>query len=361
MKHLHVAGQRHEYCAWPAIARMSDGGIIATYCCSDEHMGPSGTVLAVRSHDEGQTWSSPVVVRDTLLDDRENGLTVLKDGRLLVHVWSTYHTRESYGNMPDFSYEPEVIEQWLWQVQGKEYLAAVDEKHGWTLVSGDNGLTWELSGPGPDSVHGGIQLASGDILVASYRMGDGRIGLDRASPGNLVWERQSVFTPPKLPDRRFGEPHIVQLPGGRVVMMLRSTAIPYDDQSDGNHLWVTWSDDEGRTWSEGRSTGLWGYPPHLLLLSDGRILCTYGYRRKPFGERACVSPDGISWNPADEVILRDDADSIDLGYPASIELEPGRILSVYYQSPHRSPPAEMHPPDPLRHKPDIVGTVWEIA
>lgn len=199
----------------------------------------------------------------------------------------------------------------------------------------------------------------GALLVASYRQESPAIGIFCASPRDLLWERRTTFNPPTLSDRRFGEPHIAQLSSGRVIMMLRSTAIPYDDESPGNILWVTGSDDEGRTWSEAKPTGLWGYPPHLLPLSDGRLLCTYGYRRKPFGERACLSPDGITWDPAHEVVLRDDADGIDLGYPASVELQSGRILSVYYQSPHTSPPAEMHPPDPLRHKPDIVGTVWD--
>ena len=143
-------------------------------------------------------------------------------------------------------------------------------------------------------------------------------------------------------------------------MMLRSTAIPYDDESPGNFLWVSWSDDEGATWSEAVPTGLWGYPPHLLVLSDGRVLCSYGYRRAPYGERACVSEDGVHWDPANEVVLRSDADSSDLGYPASLELEPGRILTVYYQSPHCDPPAQMNPPDPLRDKPGILCTVWDI-
>ena len=90
------------------------------------------------------------------------------------------------------------------------------------------------------------------------------------------------------------------------------------------------------------------------------FLCTYGYRRNPYGERARVSEDGVTWRQEGEVVLRDDADSVDLGYPASVELEPGKILTVNYQSPHADPPARK-PPDPLRHKPDILGTVWRIG
>jgi len=361
MKHLHVAGHRHEYCAWPAITRTAGGDILVTYCRSDEHMGPSGAILAVRSRDEGRTWSSPIVVRDSLLDDRECGITCLSDGRLLVRIWSTHHSRKGYGAMGADSYEPYVMESWLHQVECREYRNAGDQKGGWVMVSADDGATWSLQGPGPDSIHGGIQLASGELLVATGRERVGTIGLETASPDDLLWTPRATFQCPDLPDRRFGEPSLVQLPSGRVLMMLRSTAIPYDDESPGNYLWTAWSDDKGTSWSDAAPTGLWGYPPHLLALADGRILCSYGHRRYPYGERACISRDGMDWNPANEVVLRDDADGGDLGYPASLELQPGRILTVYYQSPHRSPPAEMHPPDPLRHKPDIVGTVWEIG
>ena len=49
---------------------------------------------------------------------------------------------------------------------------------------------------------------------------------------------------------------------------------------------------EGRTWSQPIKTAMWGFPAHLLELRDGRILCTYGYRRKPYGVRASISKDG---------------------------------------------------------------------
>ena len=54
-------------------------------------------------------------------------------------------------------------------------------------------------------------------------------------------------------------------------------------------------------------TPMLGFPPHLLVLSDGRLLCSYGRRTAPFGQRAMISADGITWNPAGEITLRDDA------------------------------------------------------
>jgi sialidase-1 len=360
MKHIKITGERHQYCAWPSIGMTTDGTILTSYCRSEEHLGPDGEIQVVRSTDGGSSWSSPIVARDSLVDDREGGMTFLSDGRILLHVWSTHHTPESYRDLDETAYEADVLSHWTGHVASQEYAQALSDQGGWILLSVDSGQSWRLVGPGPDTVHGGIQLDSGELLVAGYRTTSPEIGIFRASPDNLEWTRITAYVPPDRTDRKFGEPHIAQLPSGRIIMMLRSTAIPYDDESQENHMWCTYSDDSGLTWADARPTELWGFPPHLATLSDGRLLCTYGYRRKPYGERACVSDDGVTWLRRNEIVLRDDADNVDLGYPASLELESGSILSVYYQSPHTDPAPNMKPPDPMRNKPDIVGTYWNL-
>ena len=76
---------------------------------------------------------------------------------------------------------------------------------------------------------------------------------------------------------------------------------------------------------------MWGFPAHVLELSDGRLLCAYGYRRPPFGVRATLSYDGgETWDIANEIVVRDDGGTSDLGYPVSIELPDGRVLMAYY-------------------------------
>ena len=96
------------------------------------------------------------------------------------------------------------------------------------------------------------------------------------------------------------------------------------------------SDDLGLHWAAlGAATAdIGGNPPALVLLKDGRLCLTYGYRRHPFGMRARVSGDeGRTWGP--EIILRDDGLTGDLGYPRSVVRPDGKVFTVYYfNGPH---------------------------
>ena len=63
---------------------------------------------------------------------------------------------------------------------------------------------------------------------------DPNIALYLADHEKLEWELITLYKPPAMPDCRFGKRHFVQLLSGRVVMLLRSTAISYDDSSSAN-------------------------------------------------------------------------------------------------------------------------------
>ena len=50
----------------------------------------------------------------------------------------------------------------------------------------------------------------------------------------------------------------------------------------------------------------------------------------PYGIRAKLSKnDGVSWG--EEIILEDNIPNADIGYPASVQLKDGNILTVWYQ------------------------------
>ncbi|MFC2951557.1 sialidase family protein [Marinicaulis aureus] len=120
-------------------------------------------------------------------------------------------------------------------------------------------------------------------------------------------------------------PRIVVLPNGKVLASLRY-------QRDARSvIWteIYESHDGGRTWGFLSRLNDIGAPGDLVPMRDGRVVCVYGYRTMPSGVRYKVSEDdGRSWGR--EIILRDDGGSWDCGYPRVIEVEPGKLLTVYY-------------------------------
>jgi hypothetical protein len=73
-------------------------------------------------------------------------------------------------------------------------------------------------------------------------------------------------------------------------------------------------------------------------LKDGRLLMTYGHRRAPLGNQARLSEDqGRTWSAA--MLISNDGSSTDLGYPSTVELDDGSLLTVWYESMKESPRA----------------------
>jgi hypothetical protein len=125
----------------------------------------------------------------------------------------------------------------------------------------------------------------------------------------------------------FVEPGIVRTKTGRIVAGLRN-------HGPDNAIWVTYSDDDGKSWAPVKKTEMIGHPVDLIQLSDGRLMANYGVRTehaRPEGVRACFSNDnGATWDIQTEVQIRNDFSNWDVGYPESVELPDGRVLTVYY-------------------------------
>ena len=74
---------------------------------------------------------------------------------------------------------------------------------------------------------------------------------------------------------------------------------------DAKNMVMVVSDDDGFSWTPPKWTNIWGYPPELIPLRDGRYLMVYGYRRPPYGVRGVVSEDGLKWDVRDEFVIRE--------------------------------------------------------
>jgi len=95
-------------------------------------------------------------------------------------------------------------------------------------------------------------------------------------------------------------------------------------------IYVTRSTDGGKTWEEAKFLDLLGAPPHFLQHSSGALILVYGKRCDPLGQYARASFDGGKTWTRDQLISPV-APDWDLGYPSSVELSNGDILTVYYQ------------------------------
>ena len=75
----------HGYFAWPTVAKLQNGRIcVGASGYRVEHICPFGKGVLAFSDDNGETYSKPVPVFDTVLDDRDVGLTVFGKSGLIA-------------------------------------------------------------------------------------------------------------------------------------------------------------------------------------------------------------------------------------------------------------------------------------
>lgn len=301
------------YIGWPTIVRTRAGELIIVFSGDrDSHICPWGKMELVRSWDQGKTWSDPVVIRNTPLDDRDAGLVETSDGTLI----STWFTSVGFGDNPAYiahaeTLSQEVRERWMGH---------------WTQRSTDSGVTWgdpvRSVGSTP---HGPIELDDGRLLYLGSGTFDGTHGLTTEESTDQGRSWQVIGTVPQPEGIGLGEPYLVETKAGKLIGMFRYGTSNLHEK----FMFQAESRDGGRTWTEPFRTDILGYPAHMIRLEDDRILLVYGVRVPPFGERARVWVDAKdTWS--DEIILCEDT-SPDLGYPASAQLEDGSILTIYYQ------------------------------
>lgn len=327
-----ISVQPEFYHGWPTVARRKNGDLLLVYSGGREaHVCPFGRVDLMRSHDGGRTWSWPETLSDSAIDDRDSGICETGSGALLVTTFTSLAYESRKANLT-----PEQRARW----EAAERRTTPEQRHAlldnWVLRSADGGLTW--SGPlrvPLNSPHGPIALSGGRLLYVGKKLWTGgAVGACESTDDGKTWRWLSDI--PARPGDSVGEYHelhAVEAGGGKIVVHIRNQ----NPQNNGETLQCE-STDGGRTWSIPRSIGVWGLPSHLLRLRDGRLLMSYGYRRAPFGNQARVSVDGgATWsNP---LTVSDDGFSGDLGYPSTVELADGSLLTVWYESMKDSPKA----------------------
>ncbi len=331
------------YACFPSLT-MDDDGVLYTSFGTRvrrSHIDPTGGSARYVSRDGGETWQ-PFKGKTPLSSSWR-----CKDGSLAnARAYGWRHVPESR--------REEFAKQGITVRQVKPGVVAY-LRGAYARRSSDGGKTWqkqEIELPPHRSLmcfnaSSTCRTKSGVLLNAVYgQLKEDPVGRSfvlRSEDNGKTW----AFLPQAADPEgkvRLNETALVENGRGEIISMSRS------EPPAGGHLFHAISKDQGKTWSTARRTKIWGYPANLLQLKDGRILCTYGYRRPPQGVRAVLSSDGgHTWDLDHIIVLRNDhfGSGGDLGYPISVELSPGKILTIYY----------ITLKDGITH---IAGTHWEV-
>jgi len=303
-KHITIAKDPTRHLAFPDVCQARSGEMYVVYRDGQQHVDQSGRVMVVQGSGSAEQWEfgQPTVVCDTDLDDRDPSIVELSNGSLLINFFRL--------NIATKELKLSLTQSW-------------DKGETWSEP-------WDVHVPGftntlavSDAI---VELPSGECLMAVYGVsnsGESGSFVLRSQDTGKTWPDVIPLAVADAPI--YEEPALVYRENGQLVTLLRT------DNRGLGYVYQTTSFDDGYTWSQPERLDLWGYPSDLLALANGELLATYGYRQLPTGIRYCLAKGPNRWSIRQERILRSDGhDWGELGYPSSVELGGGEVVTVYY-------------------------------
>jgi predicted neuraminidase len=295
---------------FPDLVRLAGGRLVAAYREGAGHISHEGRITVVASDDDGRTWSAPRVVVDGPHDDRDPKLAVLSDGTILLSYF---------------------VLEWTSEREHKN--------HGvWVRRSTDEGRSWGEPvqvGSWWWASHGAaVELPGGDLLLPVYNRPPGerwhRAVVVRSTDGGRTWPPSSEVSLAAGDTFHFQEPTLTVL-DGQVVSLIRTTV---------ETAYLSRSTDNGRTWTAPVPTDMPASSHHALALSSGEVLVTYGDLSKRFAEHRetvgrLVRRPWETWDGYKDIQLYDSGHH-DQANPSSVELSPGRFLTLGFDIPART-------------------------
>ena len=340
---------KFNYFGWPSVARLQNGKIAVV--ASGYRMGhicPFGKCVMALSDDNGETYTGAFPIIDTYLDDRDGGICTFGDNGVIVSSFNNTRKMQRDNNL----LLPE-LEDWMLK-RNKFYHAYLDtvsdeseEKYIGSLfrISLDCGKTFSEIYKSPvTSPHGPIELKDGSILWIGRTFSeddsfDEKTSRIKAYKIKLDGSMEYLSTIPPIYENGLFmcscEPAAIELPDGRIICQIRISNAGYFT------LYQTESSNGGLNWTTPKMIldKRGGSPAHLLLHSNGTLISTYGFRDAPYGIKAMFSKDlGKTWE-TDLWVYDNNGISGDLGYPSSIELDNGDILTIFYARDEAKGPA----------------------
>ena len=323
---------RYNYFGWPTVKRLQDGRIaVGASGFRKRHVCPYGKAVISYSSDGGKSYTSPIPVIDTSLDDRDCGIATFGESGMIVTSFNNtvafqmkYADEEDRGHLSKITREDEARDI------GANF-----------CISHDGGVSFGNIHKSPvTSPHGPLELSDGTVLwlgrtfspindrldndcVQAYRILEG-------GEMEYVGQIDNISVEGGVP--LLCEPTLLQLEDGTLLAHIRVQCYSVGLFT----IYQSKSFDLGKTWTTPKQilADCGGAPAHLLRHSSGTLISVYGNRgapvgAPPFGINAVFSEDGGEHWSEPQVIYENTV-SHDLGYPSTVELDDGSLLSVFY-------------------------------
>ena len=285
------------------------------------------------STDGGATWSEADRIPSSAVSDMPGPAFTAADGALvrIGHYWFRWFPME---RLDEFKGRYKITVSSPSRGRTPNTFATISGAY--AERSEDGGKTWKrqdiptldtyVSGSSPWS---NAQLPDGTVLrafmVKRGEASSSRVAVAITRDGRAAEVVDVMGDPGNRLD--FTEETLMHTTSNGTVWLLTRVHGP------GAPIWQAVSKDGGRTWDarpteiDARQTP----PSGLVKLSDGRLVMVYGYRDAPSGIRALVSEDeGLTWRTDQVLVLREDGDGFDLGYPRAVRLPDDTVVAVYY-------------------------------
>jgi hypothetical protein len=284
------------YQAFPDVCRLSSGGLLCVFYAGYGHVSlpkkdwpRGGRICAIRSKDEGRSWSAPEILYDSPNDDRDPHIAQMRNGSLIC---SFFPYRKKEGGKVD--YEVSIIQ-------------SHDGGKTWETQHRVLARKWACSAPVRE-------MPDGTWILGAYHEEGATAfgGVLRSDDSGKSWSAPIPIDPTSG----------VRLDAETDVILLRDGSLYAALRGDRVNMHYATSGDLGRTWSAVKDMGFKAHCPHFTRLSNGAIILSH---RLPHTSIHISRDEAKTWRGPFQIDDKIGA------YPSTIELKDGTVLIVYYE------------------------------